>query len=106
MAEIIEATIRGTDLCKAAGKRALGIEKNFSGIDNTCYGKGIVKLYGKSHGWKTEKHEKMNLTKGRNNEKTFFIRCLTKKPVWTSEKWELSFVVYSISVQGHKKYFL
>lgn len=108
MAEIIETTIRGTDLCKAAGKRALGIKKKKknSGIDNKCYGKGIVKLYAKSQGWKTEKHEKMNLTRGSNNEKTFFIRYLTKKLVWTSEKWKLSFVVYSISVQGHRKYFL
>lgn len=52
MAEIIETTIRGTDLCKAAGKRALGIKKKKknSGIDNKCYGKGIVKLYAKSQG--------------------------------------------------------
>lgn len=50
MAEIIETTMRGTDLCKAAGKRALGVAKHFSAIDNKCCGKGIVKLYGKSQG--------------------------------------------------------
>lgn len=33
-------------------------------------------------------------------------RYLARKTTWTSEEWKLSFVVYSTSVQGHRKYFV